>query len=726
MKFFYDPTACKYNCAKKKGTGYEITPADYCKAMHLHDYIYDIECYPNVFTITFHSIATGNIWRFEISHRKNDGVLLFEYLTQLKACRARMVGFNSLGYDYPMLHEVIKAGGHITCVDLYDKNAAIIATPWDDRRKHLIWDDQVFIPQIDLYKVHHFDNKNRATSLKMIEFNMRADSIQDLPFKPGFPLTDQQIDALIVYNDHDVFKTGDFYLETIPMLEFRAEMSEKYNRDFMNHNDTKLGKDYFIMELEKAGIECFHKVHGKKTPFQTPRAEIALRDVILPSINFNTPAFTAILKFLKSRIIHETKGVFSDLLEWQLGDVAQYSTLKKKRKKCSSLVQAQYTSNQIPLSWVESNKTGKIHYCCYNISESLNVTVGGLKYVFGLGGIHGSLASTTIVADNDYEIIDIDVTSYYPKLAIENGFFPEHLGLKFCEILLDLFNQRVAHPKHLFPDINAMLKLALNGTYGETNNSFSCFYDPNCTMSITLNGQLLLCMLSEYMQTIPGLQVVQMNTDGMTMKVPRGQADTVMMLCKIWEGQTGLHLERADYSRMFIRDVNNYIAEYTDGKLKRKGAYGYGDDLDWAQNHGQQIVAIAAEAALVKGISIHNTVHRHPVDFDFMDCTKVPRDSRLELVHTAKNEDGVEVITKQTPLQNITRYYVARNGGSMVKIMPPLPKVITLDANAPDRRFAVVKGSLVQPCNEMSRFVGWINYQYYIDEAEKLVSPLVA
>lgn len=37
---------------------------------------------------------------------------------------------------------------------------------------------------------------------------------------------------------------------------------------------------------------------------------------------------------------------------------------------------------------------------------------------------------------------------------------------------------------------NAMLKLALNSVYGDSNNQYSVFYDPMYTMKITVNGQL--------------------------------------------------------------------------------------------------------------------------------------------------------------------------------------------------------------------------------------------
>ena len=153
------------------------------------------------------------------------------------------------------------------------------------------------------------------------------------------------------------------------------------------------------------------------------------------------------------------------------------------------------------------------------VFTDLTATVNGFEFVFGLGGIHGSVESKVIESDDERIIVDLDVTSYYPNLAITNSFFPAHLGKEFCTIYKTLFEQRKAYPKKSTE--SAMLKLALNGVYGDSNNKFSPFYDPLFTMSITLNGQLLLCLLAEQLMEIPGLEMIQVNTDGVTIRVPR-------------------------------------------------------------------------------------------------------------------------------------------------------------------------------------------------------------
>ena len=258
-----------------------------------------------------------------------------------------------------------------------------------------------------------------------------------------------------------------------------------------------------------------------------------------------------------------------------------------------------------------------------------------------------------VVESNDeYIIEDWDVASYYPNLAIKNKLAPAHLGETFCEIYEDIYNQRKGYAKGTAE--NAMLKLALNGVYGDSNSQYSPFYDPKFTMSITINGQLLLCMLAEKLMNAEQVEMIQINTHGLTVRYPRWMKEWVHSVCQWWQDLTKLTLEDVEYNCMFIRDVNNYIGEYTDGKVKRKGAYEY--ELGWHQNHSALVVPKAAEAALIHGKDIRYFIEHHSDVMDFMLRAKVPRSTRLEW--------GGEQI------QNTTRYYVSTDGDILEKVMP--------------------------------------------------------
>ena len=539
-------------------------------------YVHDIENYPNVFLFGAIHALTETPYIFEISHRRDDRQAFYLFTEYLREHRAEEVGYNNLGYDYPVQHSILNNIMYITNADIYKKGDSIINAGDENRFAHMVWEKDWIVPQLDLYKIHHFDNQAKRTSLKTLEFNMRMENIEDLPFTPGTYLTDSQIDTLRQYLIHDLKATLMFYKHSKKLIDFRRELSAKYGRNFMNHNDTKIGKDYFIMELEKSGIQCFEP--GSRKPRQTHRPSIALNSVIFPYVHFEQPEFNRVLNWLRQQVITETKGVFTDL----------------------------------------------------------SADINGFSFDFGTGGIHGSIESQTIRSTENYVIIDLDVASFYPNLAISNELYPAHLGKQFCTIYKNVYDMRSSYPKGT-PE-NAMLKLALNGVYGDSNNVYSPFYDPAYTMAITINGQLLLCMLAEELLKIPGLSMIQANTDGLTIYVPRVFTGQVEQVRHAWEKLTRLQLEEAIYDVMFIRDVNNYIAVYEGGKkVKRKGAYCHTTktdenpkgDLGWHQNHSMQVVAKAAEAALVHNKDIRDFITSHEDIHDFMLVTNVPRNSKL-------------------------------------------------------------------------------------------------
>lgn len=296
-------------------------------------------------------------------------------------------------------------------------------------------------------------------------------------------------------------------------------------------------------------------------------------------------------------------------------------------------------------------------------------------------------------------------TSYYPSLSIVNGLYPEHLGDTFCAVYQSMFEERKKYPKS--DPNNGALKLALNGSYGASNNKYSPLFDPKFTMAITINGQLSLCLLAEWLMTIGGLRMLQINTDGLTVRMPRSAIPEAEKLIADWERLTKLEMERADYKEMHIRDVNNYIAVGTDGKVKRKGTYMYGKDLQLHQNHSQQIVARAAEAALVHGKDIESFIRSEWTNGSFNDfvcISKVPRSSKL--------------FWGDEKVQNIVRYVVSTDGRELVKHMPPLKDKVDW------RQMAIKKGYTVTLCNDYRvshPSSASVNFDYYIDETKKIV-----
>jgi len=608
-------------------------------------YAYDSETYPNCFLLGLVHVETGHRWIYEISYRKNQSFDLMNMLISLRNAGCRMLGFNNLHFDYPILHKMIQANGYVTAADLYAKAQAIIESQRNDF-SHTVWESDHFVPQIDIFKIMHFDNLARSTGLKKLEIAMRSHSVVDLPFPVGTHLTPDQIEVTIAYMCHDVSETIKFARKIEDNIRFRDELTAKLGRDFTNFNDTKIGKQFLIDQLEKAGIECFTRVNGRRQPRQTPRREgIHVGQRLVP-IPFQTPDLQRMWSFFAASVIphDQTKGFFNDL-------------------------------------------TADLH---------------GFTLVFGAGGIHGSVERRTFRRTDTGTIRDVDVESYYPSLAIVNRWYPQHLGEAFCDIYADLKVQRVSYAKGTAE--NAMLKLGLNGVYGDSNNPHSCFLDPAYTMAITINGQLLLAWLAEMVvMNVPGAELIQVNTDGLTVHLPHGSLDTLEQIKAHWSAQTRLKLEEVEYRQMSVRDVNNYIAIDMKGKIKRKNAYLIAPE--WHQDHSSLVIPKAVDALVQHGTPVHEFINGHADPFDFMRHIKVPKNSRL--------------MWGDQQIQNTSRYYVALSGQPLIKVMPPLA------GRTDPRNMAVDKGWLTRPCNVASEFQ-WhdLNRRFYIVEAEKLVAGL--
>lgn len=638
------------------------------------DYVYDIETYPNTFTCCFIHIATDQRWHFEISDRVNHMTEFVEFIRYLGATGARGVGYNNESFDYPVVHQICN-NQHWGVAEIYTYAMRVIKASDEEKRGFMVWDNERYFTQLDLLKIHHFDNNSKRTSLKSLEIAMRMRNVSDLPFPLGSMLDDTQKGVLHDYNGDDCVATALFYVRTLPMIKLRERLSETFGVNFLNRNDVKMGEMILVGEMEKAGIVCHEYINKKKVKKKTYRSSIALNDCIFPYVQFERPEFRMIRDYLSRQVITETKGVFSDIVVTpemiQYMDPEQikvygykgpiYRKVKGERKVGEHKNDRPVKLSNIPPG---SNLTGVTYE-----SANLHCVIDGFRFDFGTGGIHSSVSSRVIVTDDTLQIVDVDVTSYYPNLGIKNRIFPAHLGVEFCDAYLGVYHTRQSYSKKT-PE-NGAYKLALNGAFGGSNNEHSPFYDPMYTMKVTINGQLMLCMLVEQMIKIPGLKMIQCNTDGITYHCPKEYMDHQRAVCKWWEAMTCLELEEALYSRMFINNVNNYIAEYEGGELKRIGTYAHltpdqepgTRERVWNKDHSSAIVPKIAERVLVEGADPRELVEAHTDPFDFMIRAKVPRSDNLVMHWPEYDIDS--------PVQGTTRYFVSKTGGELIKVSPP-------------------------------------------------------
>lgn len=632
----------------------------------MKNYVYDLETYQNLFCGIFNS--EGKELTFEISARKNDYEELMEFYTPENIRYA--IGFNNVKFDAQVMHYLgvnyksfrLLRGSEI-CKLVYEFVQKLIEkTNAGEFPPYAEWHFKV--QQIDLFLINHYDNKNKMTSLKWIEFSINHEKVQDLPYKFDRPLHSSTFDEVIEYCKNDVKATRSFADKNRDIIKLRIQQEAKFPElNLRNKPDSSVGEQMFLYYMS----ESMNVPMKELKKLRTHRGYIQTKDIILPYINFKTPEMQKVLDYYKQ---------------------ATFGT---------------YGSD------------GKI--------QKLKTTVfyKGIEYDFGEGGIHASWNDKIFESDSEYIIKDIDVTSYYPNLAIVNNFRPEHLGQAFSVVYNNMFIERGKYPKGSIE--NQSYKIVLNGSYGKFGDQYSFLYDPKVMLEICVNGQLLIAMLCERLSFVEGVTVIQANTDGVTIKIPRKNLAQMEDICKRWEKLTSLQLEYATYQKMVISNVNNYMAQDDKGKIKDKGAL-YLVNPEFHKNKSQRIVQIALRRYFFEGVPIRETIEGHIDSKEKgMEWDEKKQDYAVKFhgiydfclgkkVQWNQNFVLIKGMEEKNIGQKVIRYFMTKDKATMMK-------------KYNDGRIeAVNKGynaKLFQNYEKQKDY--GINYEYYINECYKVTTP---
>jgi hypothetical protein len=290
-------------------------------------------------------------------------------------------------------------------------------------------------------------------------------------------------------------------------------------------------------------------------------------------------------------------------------------------------------------------------------------------------------------------LIDRDVVSYYPNLMINMGISPASFGDHFIDIYTNILNERVAAKKSGDMVTSDTLKITLNGTFGKTSSKYSRLYSPKLMIQTTLTGQLTLLMLIELLEQV-GIPVVSANTDGVVFLCPNRHKKKLGKLIDAWEKRTGLETEETQYSGLYSRDVNNYIAITTDGKVKTKGMFAKAGLMKNPQNE----ICVEAVAAYLKDGT--------PVEETITECEDFTKFLTVRTVNGGAEKDG-EYLGKSV------RWYYANGEDDCIYYKKSGNKV--------PRSFGA-KPQMDLP----DEFPMDINYDWYIKEAQEMLMGVAA
>ena len=630
---------------------------------------YDIETMQEFFLVVVYNPQEDKYYEFGVNKLKNDLDKFVKYTEH--HTEFFWVGYNNLRFDSQVVEWVLRnyeQWHHLSSLDICARIAQKAADVIHDANYDVFpeyRESDLSLKQIDLFRIHHYDNKNRLVSLKRLEFEMDLENIEEMPIHYGkTDLSTVELIQTVDYCVNDVQATYQFYLITIgktdhPLykgenkIELRQDIEAEFGIPCLNYSDSKIGdemiKKYYCQEKNIP-----YKELPKKGLF---RKEIIVKKCIADYVAFQTPE----LKEFLNRIKKLKLGMQDDFKE-------------------------------------------EIHFY-------------GNVYSFMKGGIHTENKPMVFEADDEYEIIDWDVTSYYPAIIINNGRYPMHLGKEFLRGYKQMFDKRIelkplAKKDKKIKGIVGALKLAVNSVYGKSSDMQNWIYDRQLTMFTTITGELSLMMLVEAYE-LRGIHVISANTDGVTVRIKKDLIPTMHGINEWWMGVTTYELEDTHYQKITFSTVNDYLAIKTDGEIKKKGDFL--TDFELHKNKSARIVPIALEAYYVHGIPIADTIRGHRNIYDFCLRQKSSKDFHYE---------GWDKKTGDKTVYNkLIRYYVSKTGEKLLKVKNP-----ECDSNAADVSQVEAGEWVMHVCNHLTKEhpLDNVNYEYYIEKAERIVYKILS
>jgi len=166
-------------------------------------------------------------------------------------------------------------------------------------------------------------------------------------------------EMVLSYNYNDCIATKELYFRTIPLITIRKSIENLYGLKCSNFSNSKLGAE-LVLDLY---CKKTKKYKRDVRSLRTYRDKIVIKDIVFPYIRFKSKEFNDLLNLYLSKEISSLKGEIEHSVKYK-----------------------------------------------------------GFTFDYGSGGIHGSIKNKIIKSSDNYCIIDADVSSLYPSIAIVTNY----------------------------------------------------------------------------------------------------------------------------------------------------------------------------------------------------------------------------------------------------------------------------------------------------------------
>lgn len=522
------------------------------------------------------------------------------------------------------------------------------------------------LPPICEKDVHYYHTIDRYKGMTIPQLN-------SLIAKWERFIIDEYIPPMMYYNKNDCFIGCEMIRLNIDEIRLRYNIARSYGLNVLSASRSNIS-DAFIEKFysEMSGLHP-SQWKGRKTE----RKALAFKKVIFDFINFKTEPLQKMLREMKDVVIYSIgKDAFSKEISINDG-VYTIATGGLHSKDIPGALYSHWPTD-------DASPTG----------EQIKASLKRFKYVHW------------------------DISSFYPSIMVQYGVAPAHLDQKVFVKLIKWMRDTRVTAKHTKGDIDgvpanilaAVLKIVINAIYGKLGFEKGDLCDRLAVLKVTINGQLMIMMLCEELE-LNGIKVISANTDGIVVKLYEDKIETFNTIADNWKQLTGLDADSEEYKCYINRDINNYIIQEFNGKITYKGALHpkmYLEDLK--KGYDMPIVAEAIVQYFLNKVPVMDTLYKAKNILDFCKTQNIGKQFHVEETIV---ENG-NIIRKVS--QRNCRFYVSNNGTIVEKVNPL--------ANIRNKLCAGYKCTILNSLDDKDISLRDINYQYYFNEAMKIINPI--
>lgn len=409
--------------------------------------IFDIETYLECFDVGIYNPDTREWKEFQISAFKNDLFKIIKEYTE--GDYDYWVSFNGISFDNQVLEFIVvnhqkwvDLSGLEICKKISDFSSLII-----DNQNYGIFspfkEEKFHVKVIDLFKIHHFDNEAKRTSLKWCEFMMNMD-VEEMPvhfLKTN--LTEEEIEQVIIYRRKDVMATLGLLYITLGDLDALAKLIKELSDmdiDLSELKDYK-GKNKIQDRFDVQNVTRMNCLNWSDVKIGEEWNKLDYK--IAENIKDDSQLFSKKIKYPYGQ---KFKNFFPKTMSFQTPEL----------KKFVETFGNEYVKNT---------------------EQEFNIKIGSTIYTIAKGGIHSTEKNRKIICLPGWILRDADVGSQYPNSIVKLEIFAPHLKRTILDQFIGKIQSRITNKNkgnqlkaegkedeaRPFMSIQEMLKLCLNG-----------------------------------------------------------------------------------------------------------------------------------------------------------------------------------------------------------------------------------------------------------------------